>query len=45
MGIEAITNDNYTPDFSAKIIGNAKLLKITRADYRKKLADVKNMRR
>lgn len=44
MGIESITNDNYVPDFSAKIIGKAKLLKITRADYRKKLADIRNMK-
>ena len=38
MGVEAITQDNFIPDFSAKIIGKAKLLKITRDDYRKKLA-------
>lgn len=44
MGVEALTNDKYVPDFSAKIIGKAKLLKITRADYRKKLADIKNRR-
>jgi len=45
MGVEAITNDNYIPDFSAKIIGKAKLLKISRADYRKKLADIQNRNR
>ena len=44
MGVESITNDNYVPDFSAKIIGKAKLLKISRADYRKKIADIKNRR-
>ena len=44
MGVESITNDNFVPDFSAKIIGKAKLLKISRADYRKKIADIKNRR-
>lgn len=28
MGTECLTNDNYVPDFSAKVIGKAKLLKI-----------------
>ena len=37
MGVECLTTDNYTPDFSAKIIGRAKLLKITRQDYIKSL--------
>ena len=44
MGEEAITKDNFIPDFSAKIIGKAKLLKISRKDYRKKLAEIKNIR-
>jgi len=30
MGTECLVNDNYVPDFSAKIIGKAKLLKISR---------------
>jgi len=38
MGIECLTNDYYKPDFSAKIIGKAKLLRITREDYRKALS-------
>lgn len=42
MGIECLLNDDYIPDFSAKIIGKAKLLKITREDYRKCMAHVYN---
>ena len=42
MGVECLTNDNYVPDFSAKIIGKAKLLKISRADYRNSMSHVKN---
>lgn len=34
MGSECLINDNYIPDFSAKVIGNAKLLQISREDYR-----------
>ena len=37
MGVECLTNDNYVPDFSAKVIGKAKLLKVTRDEYRKSL--------
>jgi hypothetical protein len=40
MGIECLTNDNYVPDFSGKIIGKAKLLKIKREEYRKALAHI-----
>ena len=42
MGVECLLNDNYIPDFSAKIIGKAKLLKIKREDYRKCLSHIKN---
>jgi hypothetical protein len=35
MGTECLTNDYYKPDFSAKVIGKAKLLKVNRIDYRK----------
>ena len=34
MGTECLLNDSYVPDFSAKVIGNAKLLQISREDYR-----------
>lgn len=42
MGIDCILNDNYVPDFSAKIIGKAKLLKISREDYRRCMSHVQN---
>lgn len=42
MGTECLTNDNYVPDFSAKVIGKAKLLKISREEYRRSLAHVNN---
>ena len=42
MGTECLTNDNYVPDFSAKVVGKAKLLKISRQDYRRSLAHVNN---
>lgn len=42
MGVECITMDTYVPDFSAKVIGSAKLLKISREDYRRALAHSSN---
>ena len=42
MGVDCLTNDAYLPDFSAKCIGEVKLLKISRQEYRKALAQVKN---
>ena len=42
MGVECLTNDRYVPDFSAKVIGHAKLLKISREDYRRALGHAKN---
>lgn len=44
MGMDCLTNDDYTPDFSAKIIGKTRLLKITRTDYRVALSHVNNQR-
>ena len=43
MGVDCLTNDNYVPDFSAKVIGKVKLLKITREDYRKSLSHINNI--
>ena len=40
MGVECLTNDNYKPDFTAKCIGEVKLLRITREEYRKSLGNV-----
>ena len=34
MGMKALQNDDYRPDFSAKVIENARLLKVTRKQYR-----------
>jgi len=34
MGVEALTNDDYIPDFSAKVIDSARMLRITRKQYR-----------
>ena len=42
MGTECLTNDYYKPDFSAKVIGKAKLLKINRVAYRKSLIKYMN---
>ena len=42
MGIDCLTNDNYIPDFSAKVLGKTKLLKITRSEYRKALGHISN---
>jgi len=42
MGVESLTQDNYIPDFSAKIVGKAMLLRITRKDYREALSHVSN---
>mmetsp|Transcript_8750 Transcript_8750/g.14840 ORF Transcript_8750/g.14840 Transcript_8750/m.14840 type:complete len:90 (+) Transcript_8750:878-1147(+) len=42
MGVDCLTNDAYVPDFSAKIIGKTRLLKITREDYRVSMSHVIN---
>lgn len=34
IGVDALINDDYKPDFSAKVIGKARILKITRKLYR-----------
>ena len=33
LGVEALTNKDYKPDFSAKIIDKARMLRISRAQY------------
>ena len=42
MGTECLTNDYYKPDFSAKVIGKAKLLKINKEAYRKAVSQYSN---
>mmetsp|Transcript_47293 Transcript_47293/g.34578 ORF Transcript_47293/g.34578 Transcript_47293/m.34578 type:complete len:132 (+) Transcript_47293:1174-1569(+) len=43
LGSEALTNDRYAPDFSAKAIEKTRLIRIKRLDYRKALFAVKNI--
>lgn len=33
LGLDALLEKDYKPDFSAKVINNARLLKIRRKDY------------
>ena len=33
MGVEALLHDEYVADFSAKVVGEARVLKITRDQY------------
>jgi CRP-like cAMP-binding protein len=40
LGLEALTQKDYRPDFSAKVINQARLLKIRREDYQKYLLKV-----
>jgi len=38
MGTDSLERDDYRPDFSAKVIGEATVLQITREDYRKMIS-------
>ena len=40
LGTEALTRDDYRPDFSAKVIDQARLLKITRSQYRQAISSL-----
>lgn len=40
LGAEALVRDDYKPDFSAKVIGKARLLRITRLQYRKAISSI-----
>ena len=33
LGVEALTRENYKPDFSAKVIQQARVLRISRQRY------------
>ena len=37
LGVEALTRANYKPDFSAKIIEQARILRISRLEYQRAL--------
>ncbi len=45
LGVDAILNEHYKPDFSAKVINKAKILKITRTKYMKAISNIKNFQR
>lgn len=45
IGEEALLNNDYKPDFSAKVVGQARLLRITREQYLKALASLAQMNR
>jgi len=38
LGDQAIQNDGFVPDFSAKVSKEARLLKITREEYRRAIS-------
>lgn len=40
LGAESLVRDDYKPDFSAKVIDKARILKITRLQYRKAISSV-----
>ena len=40
LGAEALVRDDYRPDFSAKVIEQARILKITRVEYRKAISSI-----
>lgn len=42
MGVDCLINDSYVPDFSAKVLGKTKLLKISREEYRKAMGHIGN---
>ena len=41
LGSEALVRDDYRPDFSAKVIESARILRITRQQYRQALSSYK----
>lgn len=40
LGEGCLTDDNYRPDFSAKVIGKARLLRIDRDSYRLAISSI-----
>jgi len=45
LGVDALLNDNFKPDFSAKAVEKTRLLRIKRVDYRKAISSVANVNR
>lgn len=44
LGAEALIRDDYRPDFSAKVIEQARLLKITRTQYRMAISSIQQIK-
>ena len=40
LGAEALCRDDYVPDFSAKVIDQARILKISRTKYRAAISSI-----
>jgi CRP-like cAMP-binding protein len=45
LGVDALLKEEYLPDFSAKIINKARLLRIKKSDYRLMVSNHKNVKR
>ena len=43
MGEQCITNDDYVPDFSAKVVGKTRLLMITKQAYNESKIKLQNV--
>jgi hypothetical protein len=42
FGLESLTNDQYVPDFTARVSKYARVLKIKRIDYLKAISSIDN---
>ncbi len=42
FGLDSLINDHYVPDFTAKVSGYARVLKLKRIDYMKAIASFDN---
>ena len=40
LGQDALVRDDYVPDFSAKVVDHARILKITRSQYRAAISSI-----
>lgn len=40
LGADSLIRDDYKPDFSAKVIDHARVLRITRSQYRKAISNI-----
>ena len=40
LGAESLSRDDYRPDFSAKVMESARILRITRTKYRKAISSI-----